>query len=813
MAGSNSMRKASIRTRVLVAMVISFLVMFGILYVLFSSAMSSMLSEREEESLHSQTDLERNMLTTSVEYIPNITKEWSGLTYIYDYVTGESDLIYRTHLSPDDSYLLNKLNLLAITDLDGNIIFEKHYSYAEEAQVDNYSDISDLYEQFASVCDEKYNEAVAEESLAKANMGYAGFASKDGEVYYLSAQPIVDIRGNRPMVGTLVFGRLIDNEELGGIIASESVELSVLSSNDAVFTESEKETLEQNDFVMRHENEALIGYAVLGTSYDGSEILVRNVDTRGIYEQGQNLITMIMLLVAAGCVVILLIIISLLNRIAIRPLMGLVEDVRAIDVGKENSSVRDDFSSVELDDLSHAINSLLERNNLDRKLIEEKNKTLYQSAHFDSLTGLRNRLDLEESLVDLVEKAEAQKRGACVFFLDIDKLKYINDTYGHQLGDGLIEAIAERINRVSPKDAIIARTSGDEFAVCMLVSGAPDALSDYADLLLGVFEEPFNVNGRILEVTASLGSSCYPADGADSDSLMKNAEVAMYHAKSNGKGLYASYKKDYHKSFQRRVYVENQLRRAIHDGCKEFEMYYQPKVKITSNTITQCEALIRWNAPDGKIYPDEFIATAEECGLIIPLTWWIIDECAKQARVLQDRGHRTAISINIPPQVVVHEEFIQRLTDAAARNGIGCDLFDIEITERTLLDEPDRVAEVFEKLQQLNMEISVDDFGTGYSSLNYLNKLSLDRLKIDQSFIRMIDNDEDSRTIVRAIIAMAVSLGIEVTAEGVEEVSQYEFLRDNDCNEIQGYLIARPAPADDYLTFVEAWDNGKSIGK
>lgn len=794
-------------------MIISFLVMFAILYLLFSTAMSSMLSERETESMRSQTDIEKSMLTTSVEYIPNITKEWAGLTYIYDYVTGASDLIYRTHLSPDESYKLNKLNLLTIVDLDGKVLFEKHYNYADEVQVNNYSDISDLYKQFSDACGEKYEKAAETSTIAKANMGQTGFISKNGEVYYLSAQPIVDIRGNRPMVGTLIFGRQIDEEELGGIIENENVQLSVLSSADVDFSEEEKATLEEESFVMRHENGALVGYAVLGTTFDAPDILVRDVDKRGIYQQGQNLITMIMLLVAVGCAALLFAIIKQLNRIAIKPLMGLAEEVRAIDVGKENASVQDDFNSIELHDLSHAINSLLERNNLDRRLIEEKNKTLYQSAHFDSLTGLRNRLNLEESLVELVKKAEAQKQGACIFFLDIDRLKYINDTYGHQLGDGLIEAIAERIKQVCPENAIIARASGDEFSVCIMTGESPKTVSDYATSLLGVFEEPFKVNGRVLEVTASLGSSCYPADGSDSDTLMKNAEIAMYHAKSSGKGLYAPYKKDYHESFQRRVYVENQLRRAIQNGCDEFEMYYQPKVKISSNTITQCEALIRWNAPNGKIYPDEFIATAEESGLIIPLTWWIIDECAKQAKILQDFGHQSTISINIPPQIIVHEEFIERLTNAAACNGISCELFDVEITERTLLDEPEKVAEVFEKLRKLNIEISVDDFGTGYSSLNYLNKLSLDRLKIDQSFIRMIDSDKDSKTIVRAIIAMAANLGIEVTAEGVEEVSQYVFLRDNKCDEIQGYLIARPAPANEYLAFVESWDEEKPISK
>lgn len=763
--------------------------------------------------MRSQTDLEKSMLTTSVEYIPNITKEWAGLTYIYDYVTGASDLIYRTHLSPDESYKLNKLNLLAIVDLDGNTLFEKHYNYVAEEQEEDYADISDLYNQFADACTEKYEEAVQTNSIAKSNMGQAGFTSKNEEVYYLSAQPIVDVRGNRPMVGTLIFGRLIDEEELGDIIENENVQLSVLSSVDVDLSNNEKQALDDEGFVLRHESGALVGYAVLGSSFDEPDILVRDVDKQGIYEQGQGLIAMIMLLVAAGCAAVLFVIINLLNRIAIKPLMGLVKEVRAIDTSKENARVHDDFNSVELHDLSHAINSLLEKIDLDKKLIEEKNRTLYKSAHFDSLTGLRNRLDLEESLFELVKKAEAQGQKVCVFFLDIDRLKYINDTYGHQLGDCLIESIAERIRQVSPKEAIIARASGDEFSVCIMTDRSSEAVSNYATTLLGVFEEPFRVNGRVLEVTASLGSSCYPADGTDSDTLMKNAEIAMYHAKSNGKGLYASYKKDYHESFQRRVYVENQLRRAINDDCKEFEMYYQPKVKTETNTITQCEALIRWNAPNGKIYPDEFIATAEESGLIIPLTWWIIDECAKQAKVLQDLGHPTTISINIPPQIIVHEEFIERLTSAAAQNGIDCELFDVEITERTLLDEPERVGEVFEKLQKLNIEVSVDDFGTGYSSLNYLNKLSLDRLKIDQSFIRMIDDDEDSRTIVRAIIAMATNLGIEVTAEGVEEVSQYEFLRENECDEIQGYLIARPAPASEYLKFVGSWDANKPISK
>lgn len=334
----------------------------------------------------------------------------------------------------------------------------------------------------------------------------------------------------------------------------------------------------------------------------------------------------------------------------------------------------------------------------------------------------------------------------------IDRFKLINDSLGHQTGDILIRLLAERIKHGLRDCAVSSRVSGDKFIIVA--------------------------------------------------ALVKNAEIAMYRAKEAGEGRYTAYDPDFQKDLQRMLQLENQLRAAINDGCDQLEAYFQPKVNPFSGEITQCEALMRWNSDGGLISPGEFIPQAEKSGLIVPMTWLMIGECCKRVRAFSDAGMPMQVCINIPAQVLVHKRFLSALKEQAEQAGIDVRCIDIEITESALLSDAEDVNFVFQQLHAMGVEISVDDFGTGYSSLSYLNRLSVDRIKIDRSFVMDLSDSSDSRAIVRAIIAMAESLQMKVTAEGVETPGQYKFLRDIGCDEIQGFLVSRPVPAGEYMNFI-----------
>jgi len=534
-------------------------------------------------------------------------------------------------------------------------------------------------------------------------------------------------------------------------------------------------------------------------------------DGRELYSRGLLLIAAVVMLAALGCVLLMLFVLNLLDNIILRPLTNLVGELNGINHFAGGRRVTVDNSNQEMSNLTNAINSMLAHIEEEQDIIKKKNESLYKSACMDALTGLSNRMNATDELEESIRIAKEGGYHVTAYHMDIDRFKFVNDTIGHKMGNELMKLIAARLSERFGEGDIIARMNGDEFMVCVdNLESKADARA-CADVIMGVFKEPFMVGGRSIEISASIGSASYPEDGKDAETLIKNAEMAMYQAKDSGKGIYIPYRKYLQEVLQHRVNVENRLRAAVNNGCNDFIMYFQPKLSVESGAIEKCEALIRWESHGSMIGPNDFIPPAEETGLIVPMTWWIIEECRRQGRFFSDNGMPMAMAVNIPAQVLVHKEFVRRITEA--NSGMGGSRMDIEIVERTLLEDMEVVENVFRALHDEGMEISVDDFGTGYSSLSYLNRLSVDGIKIDQSFVRDLNNNTDDQSIVRAIIAMAKSLGITVTAEGVEDIFQYDFLSNVFCDEIQGYFISRPVDAERYIQFIKDWRESGGISQ
>ncbi|MDL2217111.1 EAL domain-containing protein [Christensenellaceae bacterium OttesenSCG-928-M15] len=418
---------------------------------------------------------------------------------------------------------------------------------------------------------------------------------------------------------------------------------------------------------------------------------------------------------------------------------------------------------------------------------------------------MSNRFHALALLEELVTANRKKLAHISVFYLDLDRFKYINDTWGHRTGDSFIAALAERLQKDFCNEVIIARMSGDEFLIVAENLQEPVERQFFADRIFKSFERPFEFSHRTLQMSASVGSSTFPEDGRDAESLIKNAEIAMYRAKELGIGLYVPYQVELHNAMKQKIYIENKLRSSVNSGCQEFCAYFQPKLDVLTGEITSCEALMRWNSPEGMINPMEFIPQAEESGLIVPLSWWMIRECCRQCREFEKQGVDCSVAINVSAQVLLHNDFLPVLRSAVETAGIDYAKLDIEIVEQTLVEDIVKVNEVITTLHALGVEISVDDFGTGYSSLSYLNKMAVDRIKIDRSFVMTIGNSAENQAIINAIIAMSKSLHMVITAEGVETREQYDFLKEANCEEIQGYLISKPMPAQEYIKFVKQW--------
>ncbi|UCV10720.1 EAL domain-containing protein [Dechloromonas denitrificans] len=415
-------------------------------------------------------------------------------------------------------------------------------------------------------------------------------------------------------------------------------------------------------------------------------------------------------------------------------------------------------------------------------------------ADFDALTGLPNRRLLADRMVQLLAVAEREQGAAALIFLDLDHFKRINDSLGHSLGDELLCAVAQRLSTVVRRVDTLARLGGDEF-VFALPSTHSGAAAEIARRLVEVCNEPFFVGGHELTVTASLGISLYPQDGKDAETLLKNADTAMYKAKEQGRNAFQFYASAMNTAMLERLLIESDLRRALR--LNEFTLDYQPLVSLQSGLIVGVEALVRWRHPElGIIMPDSFIQVAEETGMINRLGDWVLGEACRQAQAWCDAGlPQMIVAVNVAPVQFRQAGFVEAVAGALAASGLEAGLLELEVTERTVMHDAEIHLGTLSSLNRMGVELSLDDFGTGYSSLAYLKRFPVGKLKIDRSFIRDLESDPDDRAIASTIISMGRNLRLTVLAEGVENAQQLALLRDMGCDMVQGYYFSRPLPA------------------
>jgi diguanylate cyclase (GGDEF)-like protein/PAS domain S-box-containing protein len=445
---------------------------------------------------------------------------------------------------------------------------------------------------------------------------------------------------------------------------------------------------------------------------------------------------------------------------------------------------------------------------------KEAEARIHQLAYFDRLTQLPNRVSLLEHLESALQEAGATGRRFAVLSLDLDQFKRINDTFSHGVGDTLLSAVAERLRGIcrtpgrparglDPEELPLARLGGDEF--CLLVRDAAqfEDAAKWARRLLDALQRPFDLDGQEMFITASIGISLFPVDGQDADTLMKNADAAMYFAKSQGRNNYRFYDREMNSRALERLALESRLRRAVERG--DFELRYQPKLDLRSGQLVGAEALIRWPHPElGLVSPEEFIPVAEDSGLIVAIGEWALSKAAAQLRAWGDAGMPSVhVSVNIASPHFQQPGFTAQVAEILQRTGVDPHLLELEVTESMLVDDRAQNLLTLHALKALGLRLSIDDFGTGYSSLSYLKRFPVDTLKVDRSFIKDTPAQEDDAAITSAIIAMAHSLRLEVVAEGVETPAQLAFLRARGCEYVQGYLISKPVSAEEFAALLK----------
>jgi diguanylate cyclase (GGDEF)-like protein len=437
---------------------------------------------------------------------------------------------------------------------------------------------------------------------------------------------------------------------------------------------------------------------------------------------------------------------------------------------------------------------------IERKRYQEQ---LEFQANYDAITGLPNRNLLHDRLRQSVF-AQRYVRSIGVVFLDIDHFKFVNDSLGHNAGDKLLKCVAERLSRSVRDGDTVARLGGDEFILILNDQSGQEFIYRAMQRIISTIAAPIEVDGHELLVTCSAGVSLYPQDGRDVETLLKNADAAMYRAKEKGRNNFQFYTAEMNLQVNERLKTEASLRRALERN--EFELYYQPRFEVRSGKPVGCEALLRWRHPErGLLLPERFIALAEETGLIVPIGEWVLQSACAQAKAWQKNGSSPiAVSVNLSLRQFKQDALVDAVEAALGRAGLSPCLLEMELTESLVMHDTDLAVRVLTRLREIGVKLSVDDFGTGYSSLSYLTRLPINALKIDQSFVQDVKGNggADEGIVAQTIISLAHNLKLKVVGEGVETEPQFQFLKKHGCDEAQGFHLGRPMPAPEFERFV-----------
>lgn len=475
-----------------------------------------------------------------------------------------------------------------------------------------------------------------------------------------------------------------------------------------------------------------------------------------------------------------------LKHRADRPVWGLLSSSWVT-----NSAGEPDFTVAIIQDIS------------DGKLAHERIKKL---SLYDPLTGLPNRSRLRRKM----EEALSGEDCVGLLTLDLDKFKQINDTLGPTAGDRLLQDVADRLRAIRPGNALLSRTGGDEFALLLTSLDCPTILSELARKILEILEQPFSFTSRPIVTSASIGLVFSCENSSNAESLLMHADSAMYAAKERGGNQFQFFSSQMNEKMLERLTLEEQLRTAIDHN--ELELYYQPQIDLKNNRVCGFEALLRWNHPQrGLLTPNHFISIAEECGFITTIDSWVINQaCCQNAQWQQQGFPAVTVAVNLSSQQFHQPELEQYVKQVLQRSGLDACYLELELTESSVMEDLNQAEQTMQQLRQLGVALAIDDFGTGYSSLSYLKHFPLTHLKIDRSFVCDLCNNTEDQSITNAIIALAKSLNLRVIAEGVESAGQLEYLQQNACHEIQGYLFSPPLPADECPSFLTGYTNVKT---
>ena len=792
----------SIRTRFIGIMAVMLILTTGMVYLILHTVMQDKINILEDKYIIENVERTKKEIFKEIEVLDTIVMDWAVWDNSYQFMIDKNPEYIKANLSEDTLNNL-KINIMLFIDNKGNLVHGEGY---------------DLQKKESVPIDEALLKYIKDHSLLQNNdVKYrkSGIVTLNGkDLILLSICPILTSAGEGPINGYIVLGANFTEKKIADIGEELSSEIKLTFLKDFEYDQKIFDLKDDKIQIDAVSDQKIIGRAFLD-DIDGKHLLLLSIEkNRDINNIGEAGIKATLWLLLGLFFLFAIIITVILDRGILLRFQELSNDIRKIGEGKD-LSVRLKRQNIddELTDVSNEINGMLgalERSQLFlsnsesalKKSIEklqdevlEHQKTQEQIkyiAYHDTLTGLPNRNLLNELLVHSITLAERNNKCMAVLFLDIDGFKMINDIKGHGMGDQILQEVAERLLKTLRKSDVIARHGGDEFIVIIEELDNCSGVELIANKIINCFQEPFHLENQDYFLTTSVGVAVYPADGQTPDMLIKNADIAMYKAKENGKNQYLFCTPVMKDVANEMMELSTNLYRAIEKN--ELELYYQPQLSCHNNQIMGVEALIRWRHPVmGLISPAKFIPIAEKTGLILPIGEWVLRTACQQNKKWQEQGlPKIRMGVNLSLRQFHNNDLLNLVEAVLKETKLAPQYLELEITETIAMKEKSYIINTLNAFRQIGVSIAIDDFGTEYSSLSYLKHLPVDRLKVAMQFIRGIGIDHKDEALAKGIIVLAKSIGMNVIAEGVETKEQLEFLKNHNCDEIQGYYFFKP---------------------
>ncbi|KRE82454.1 hypothetical protein ASG89_14450 [Paenibacillus sp. Soil766] len=779
-----------------VLMFVGMIVLFGLACTYFSldRILLNRFAQLDERALNADM---KNMILTLEHETENLKinmTDYSASNATYDFMTKElmpepiehEDAPYIRSKFNDAFFQTNLLHFAALIGTNGQVIYNRFYDVAAGRQTLPPVGMIDSVMANRGALIHFDGEFQSEKGV---------IATSEGPMLVVSL-PVIRSTMEGPIVGALVIGRFLDAMEIERLMILNYSQFSFQLANEVQIPETHANA-DGSPFIWfdNISNEKVVVHSLVKDVFGNPYLVLSSEKTRNVYNPGQFavklyalVLTLIVLFISVGIMVVI-------DRMILKRMEGLVINFRSITQKQDFTLRISSHGSDEFAQLEKEFNTMMSSLEGSRNLLEKQ-------AIYDPLTLLTNRAYFFNKLESAISKAKEQEVRLAVLFIDLDRFKWVNDTWGHDYGDDLLKVIASRLKEGMEPENTVSRLGGDEFTVLLTNIAGKEAAYLKAHQIHTALASSYSIKGRQFDTTASIGISIYPDDGSTPEELVKYADIAMIKSKESGRNLLSAYSNILLEDLERKIMLEAQLASAMVNN--EFHVFYQPIVDAQTLQVVKVEALLRWDHPEiGRISPAEFIPIAESSGAIIALGNWVLNQACSDIKKLREFGYPDLIvTVNVSVMQLEQDQFVEVLSKILSEAQIRTEDIELEITESTTMSQG-KAAGALMRLLDLGVKISVDDFGTGYSSLSYLRRYPLHTIKIDKSFISDMTVVDYDRTIAKAIIDLGHHLQLKVVAEGIETEEHFNLLKALGCDEIQGYYISKPLDVESVCEFLK----------